>query len=324
MDEKKVAGLNPVERHIETVNEFFNEAIPNSDEPNKVRFNILNSPSLYLPTINKVSKLLGFTFNHNTIFSALESQYSKPLDVSRGSRYELSKKGVSQKTARKLINWLKSIPFPWEAFLNESFIQELERYLQVNSNAGDWLGIINGYHLQIEQNEQSEEGRELLLFLQFTKRRCDAEVEFLLRVNKETEEEKLSKGDSSKAIKVVESFWRENSRLSKCRVDRLAFASSLSEEGERLTSLQMLEAMEDYAFIYFDFYLEAITHYDIGVRIIHCQDQRKLINDLGFLTKSILTYAQNSHIKTCFDGVLECFKSSLFEFVGETSYRKLS
>lgn len=323
MGDDSVTKLTVLERNGDILDNFYEDLVSSLEDQNKVQLHILDSPSLYLPSLGKVSGLLGSTLNQKRVIDSLESYHSKPLSVSKGSRYALFKKGVSERTARKLLDWLKGIPLDWKELFNKRLMVKINRSAKVNSNASEWFPVINAFHMGIRQAGGNEEGAELTQLFNFIERRCNTEVELLLGIKKDIEDGKLSRDDTSAIFNILESFWRANSRLSSCSLESLANASRLFQQKEKLTKQQTMEVFKDYAYLYFDFYLDAITHYDIGFRMVNCTDTQ-LRNDLGILTRSIFAYTQENDIETCFAALLEEFKTNITKEVGDIGYRKLA
>jgi hypothetical protein len=98
----------------------------------------------------------------------------------------------------------------------------------------------------------------------------------------------------------------------------------LHSQQKSLTAQQTLTGIESYCYLCFDFYLQAITHYEVGCRMYYGKNKEKLENELGMITKAIYAYATDDAISTCFDGMLTELKEVSSELVGETSYRKLA
>lgn len=73
-----------------------------------------------------------------------------------------------------------------------------------------------------------------------------------------------------------------------------------------------------------DFYLEAITYFEIGVRYEYGNDPQNLKKEIGTITRSIYAFATNNTISTCFEALLIEYKKILTDLVGKTGFRDLA
>lgn len=75
-----------------------------TNDSNKISFKDHRSSFFYIPPISDVYTFFGFITNPKQLIDLLEKDYGYLLDISRTNKYALFDKGVSLKTARKVID----------------------------------------------------------------------------------------------------------------------------------------------------------------------------------------------------------------------------
>lgn len=301
----------------------FHEDLKNTaDENNKVKMTDFKSPSFYLPPISKVYALLGFITNQKQLIDLLESTYDTQLNVSRTNKYAIFKQGVGLRTVSKIIGWLKLIPFPFEQLASKKVMVKVNRAIKAGSNAANWFSGVNSFQVSFERSGQTE--HEFTLLFNFIEQRCNTEVAFLLDIKKEVKAGKLKSDDVEAAWNAQQPLWEYNPHIPKGTIKELANLALLHSQKKKLSEEQKLTFLEGYYYLTFDFYLEAITHYEIGYRLALGASMDKVKNEIGMISGAIYLYATDENIKTCFAGMLKMLKDTLSKLMGEVSYRKLA
>ncbi|MBB1398085.1 hypothetical protein [Pseudoalteromonas sp. SG44-8] len=301
----------------------FHEDLKNTtDENNKVKMTDFKSPSFYLPPISKVYALLGFITNQKQLIDLLESTYDTQLNVSRTNKYAFFKQGVGLRTVSKIIGWLKVIPFPFEQLANKKVMVKVNRAIKTGSNAASWFAGVNSFQVGFKRSGQTD--HEFTFLFNFIEQRCNTEVAFLLDIKKEVKAGKLSSSDIVTAWKAQYPLWENNPYIPSNVIEGFVEILVLHQQGSKLNEEQTLSFIESYIYLHFDFFLEAITHYEVGCRIYYGKNKDRIENELGMITKAIYAYATQDEVKSGFAGLLKEFKDFLSETIEETGYRKLA
>tara|TARA_R110002167_G_scaffold189959_2_gene392162 strand:+ start:1121 stop:2446 length:1326 start_codon:yes stop_codon:yes gene_type:complete len=301
------------------------EALNNSaDANNKVKINEYKSPSYYLPSIGYVSSLLGLPSTQKQLMDLVETTYITPLEISRSSKYDLFNKGVGPKTVSKLIDWFKKLPLPIEQLANQKLMNEVLHCQKAGSNAGNWFAAIQNFEAGF-MNTSNATVHEFEPLLDFIERRCNTEVDVLSDVRQKIKARVSNLTDLDVSCEVQHSLWSNSPCLSPHIIENVIQIIRMQTQQKNLTEQQTLTVLESYCYLSFDFYLEAISHYEVGCRLYYSKDQSKLEDELGMITEAINAYATDNKTKTCFDGMLGVLKDVVSEIVGvETGYRKLA
>lgn len=326
MDASKVTPIQHAEQNkqSDTVLDKFHEELKQSvDANNKVKINEFKSPSFYLPKLASVSEFLGFPSTQKQLINLLETTYDTPLDISRSSKYGLFGKGVGLKTVSKIIAWCKKLPLPFETMMTKKLIVKIERSTRAGSNAGHWYSAMQNFESGYKFAGGSGED-EFTALLEFLEQRCNTEVDLMLALKQKVKAGKLKSTDLAEAWKAQQPLWENNPFVPVNVTDNLVHIALLHSQQKPLTEQQTLTFVESYCYLCFDFYLDAITHYEVGCRMHYGKNKEKLENELGIITKAIYAYATDDSISTCFDGMLTELKGVASELVSETSYRKLA
>lgn len=320
MDVAKDKHSAILEQNTPILDKFHEDLKGSADKQNKVKINDFKSPSFYLPPISNLHELLGFITNQKQLIDLFESSFDKPLNISNTSKYAFFKQGVGLRAASKIVSWLKMIPFPWKELVNKKVMAKVIKSNRAGSNAGGWFSTISGFRA----SNYGKTAHEFTPLFNFIEKRCNTEVDLLLRVKEDVKAGKLTSDDIAAAWQAQQPLWADNPHVPQDVMNNFVELMLKHQQGDKLTEQQTLSFIECYLYLYFDFYIEAITHFEIGCRMRYGTDQDKIKNDLGMITKSINAYATQNDIKTCFAGMLKEFKDVLSETVSDTSYRKLA
>jgi hypothetical protein len=320
----KQANTTEQDKQNDVVLDKFHEELKSTaDDNNKVKINEFKSPSFYLPTLASVNEFLGFPSTQKQLIDLLETTYDIPLQISRTSKYGLFGKGVGLRTISKIISWCKKLPLPFETMMTKRLMVKIERSRKAGSNAGHWFSAIQNFEAGYKFAGGSGED-EFTALLEFLEYRCNTEVDLLLELKQKVKAGTLKATDFSEAWEAQQPLWENNPCIPAHVINNFTQMALLHSQKKSLTAQQTLTFIESYCYLCFDFYLEAITHYEVGCRMYYGKNEEKLENELGMITKAINAYATDEKIKTCFDGILIEFKDAVSELVGETSYRKLA
>jgi hypothetical protein len=301
----------------------FHEDLKNTaDGNNKVKMTDFKSPSFYLPPISEVYALLGFITNQKQLIDLLENTYDTQLNVSRTNKYAFFKQGVGLRTVSKIIGWLKLIPFPFEQLASKKVMVKVNRAIKAGSNAASWCAGVNSFQVGFKRSGQTD--HEFTFLFNFIEQRCNTEVDLLLNIKEDVKAGKLSSGDIAAAWKAQYPLWENNPYIPSNIIKDFVELLVLHQQGKKLNEEQTLSFIESYIYLYFDFFLEAVIHYEVGCRIYYGKSKDKIKNELGMITKAIYAYATQDEVKSCFAGLLKEFKDFLSETIEETGYRKLA
>ncbi|MBQ4852774.1 hypothetical protein [Pseudoalteromonas sp. MMG012] len=311
---------NTLERNRSITDKFHKDLIGSVDQQNKVKISDIKSMSFYLPPIIKVQELLGVISNQKQLIDLLESYFEKPLKISTTNKYAIFKQGVGLRTVNKIMSWVKEIPFPWEKLASKKVMTRVIKSNRAGSNAGAWLSTISGFRVSYH----SEKKDEFTPLFNFIEKRCSTEDDLILRVQKDVEAGKLKPNDIAAVWAAQQSLWVKNPYIPHDISENIIELMLKHQQRGKLTQQQTLDFIECYLYLFYDFYLEAITHFEIGCRMRYGTDQDKIENDLGMITKAINAYATQDDIRTCFAGILKEFRDALSQLGSETSFRKLA
>lgn len=318
----KTSGIKQFKNNDIVLDQFHEDLKNTADENNKVKMSDFKSPSFYLPPISKVYALLGFITNQKQLIDLLENTYDTQLNVSRTNQYAFFKQGVGLRTVSKIIGWLKLIPFPFEQLASKKVMAKVNRAIKTGSNAASWFTGVNSFQVGFKRSGQTE--HEFTLLFNFIEQRCNTEVDLLLNIKEDVKAGKLSSVDITAAWRAQYPLWENNPYIPSNVIEDFVEILLLHQQGNKLNEKQTLSFIESYIFLYFDFFLEAITHYEVGCRLYYGKNKDKIENELGMITKAIYAYATQDEVKSCFAGLLKEFKDFLSETIEETGYRKLA
>jgi len=324
MDALKATPI-PHTKQDDTALDNLHEILKQSaDGNNKIRINEFKSPSFYLPAIGNTSELLDFPSTQKQLLDLFETAYETPLNISRTSKFEFFNKGVGLRTVGKIIGWFKTLPLPFDQLATKRLMAKVIRSNKVGSNAGNWFSAIKNFEAGFQNTSESKE-HELGPLFDFILHRCNTDIKFLTLIRQQIKKDKIDTTDVAGAWKLQQPLWSDNSKVPDSALQTFEqHAEKLAVQPKSLTKQQTLDIAESYCHLCLDFYLEAITHYEIGCRFYYGKDPEKQKKELGMITKAILAYATDDNIKTCFDGMLTELKEVTSELVNETSYRKLA
>jgi hypothetical protein len=305
------------------LNEFANTLLKSSDANNKIKINEYKSPSFYLPPLSNVLEFLDYPSSQKQLMDLLEKSYEVPLEISRTSRYDFFSKGVGQRTVNKIITWCKKLPLPFETLVTKRLGAKIIRSIQVGSNAGNWYSALYNFDAGYKTTDAPSE-YELQPLFEFIKYRCKTEVSLLSKIRSKVIAGELESSDINARWGAQIELWSNSAGVTQVVIDDFAETLKVKSKKKNFTEQQTLTFVECYCQLNLDFYLEAITHYEVGCRMYYGKNKEKLEKELGMITKAINAYATDDNIETCFDGMLTELKAVASELTSEISFRKLA
>lgn len=297
--------------------ELFNSA----DSNNKIKIKEEKSAHYFLPPLQDFLELLNLPHTQREFLDLAESAFGINSKIGRSSKFAIFKEGVSKPTIKKLVNWYKRLPIPFEDILTEDNIAKIDRSSNVGSNAAAWLSTIPFYKVSANENGSEKELKPLFNFIDT---RCETEVFFAESLRKKVEAGELDRKDTTAIYNVVNTFWTNKTKTPKHAIGMLADIATHPDKLKKPTKEFTLSIIEGYCYMRFDFYLEAITYFEIGCRYEYGNDPQNLKKELGTITRSIYAFATNNTISTCFEALLIEYKKILTDLVGKTGFRDLA
>jgi hypothetical protein len=270
---------------------------------------VLKSPkfsSLFLPSPQEITELLGLPNNAVKLFPLLEEQYGYKLNISRSSRAELDKNGVAKPTVNKLYRWVSNLPIPFKKIIDLPMFLKVFRAMRKNSNAGLWYSIMKGLR-------SSSHDSELVTVCDFIEERANADYQMVKTIKSQIKLGLIDKNDGNAAWHIQLATWHESSLVPS---DQLEFYSRypkapddpMFQQEEGINAL--LEAVYH---LHFDFYLAAIASFEIGLVLYDDRnyDHIDVDNYTGLFSSVINTWVIEDKKTMCFEAMLAEFKKLL-------------
>jgi hypothetical protein len=262
------------------------------DENGKITFKPISKKNLYLPPITSVLIDLGFKASLQNLVQYASDEFNKPASLSKSSIRNISKKGISVKSANKLVTWLREImPTSFEkSLIKKSLSFKLMRVAITGSTSSEWLPAINGLETSMEKDGLSDLCKPLFNFL---KVRCETEASILRSARRDIKSGKLDPNDLKMTWERYITAWSLHSLVPKEQLDSM---TSFIGETRKIADIKekdetpiILPTM----YLTYDFYLDFIAHYEVSflmymntyVKKVPALKSKKLI-----LTKSIENY----------------------------------
>ena len=305
------------------LNKWRKHLIKRSDKNNKIQIKDVKFPSFYLPPLSDSAELFGNITSQKQIIDILEKRHNTDLEISNASRYALYGKGIGLRTFDKLIVWLNKIPMNFDNMFTDKLMARVLSSIKVGSNAGGWLAAIHSWEVNLTASDIT--GRhECEPLFSFITHRCNTDKKLLAGIIKEIKSGKIKTDDLAAVWQHQKMLWRDNPYIPSGIIENVFTLSELRRKKATINKEERLSIIESECYLLFDFYMEIITHYEIGCRIYFTKENDEISKDLGLITKIIEAYATDDAINTCFDSMIRQFTISFTELVGETGYRKLA
>lgn len=297
--------------------ELFNSA----DSNNKIKFKDEKSPYYFLPPLQDFLELLNLPHTQKQLLDLAESAFGIDSKIGRSSKFAIFGNGVGKQVISKLLGFYKNLPIPFDDVFTPKNLNKIDKSAKVGSNAVHWLSAVPFYKLSAPDGESDKELEPLFLFIE---KRCQTEVRFLEYVREKIKNDKIDREDTVIIYKYISVFWKNETKVPEHAVHTLGNIIKYPERLKKPSKEDTLSAIESYCFMNLDFYLEAITYFEIGVRYEYGNDPQNLKKEIGTITRSIYAFATNNTISTCFEALLIEYKKILTDLVGKTGFRDLA
>jgi hypothetical protein len=300
-----------------------------ADRGGKIRLHNQGMKALFLPSAETASYFIfgksGFLKN----IEMIEEKEQLPLNISRSGRYDLiGKKGVAARSATKLISWLKSV-IPPTLFTQDSESQQVSTAIKVGSNAADWLMVINSFEKGFKSSGTNE-SHEFYPLFDYINKRCEADIFQCKEATRQITTSNINETDLSAAWLQYKPLWLEHSLVSEDRLNEFTeVLGHMSLNGQQvdktlMTDTEKLTFFRGYFTQYFDFYFGAISSYEVGCVLFYADDIEVAKSKQGILCRSLITYATDPAIKSCFGALLLELEIVVEELVGAVGKRKIA
>jgi hypothetical protein len=259
------------------------------DENGKIAFKPISKKNLYLPPITSVLSDLGFKANLQKLVEYAGNEAGKPIPISPSSITNISTKGISVKSAKKVVMWFTGIiPKPIKAaIIKRSLSFKSLRIAITGSTSSEWLPFISGMEATMPKDDVSELFVPLFNFL---KSRSEAESSHLRSARHDIKYKKIDVNDFKIVWKRYIDIWAQYSQVPADQLDSITHIigntsnrSDISAKDQELAALPLI-------YLRYDFYLEIIAHYEVTLLLFfdkHIKEIPDLKSKKWLLTKSI-------------------------------------
>jgi len=301
------------------------------DENGKVTFKPISKKNPYLPPITSVLSDLGFKTNLQKLVEYAGNEAGKPIPISPSSITNISTKGISVKSAKKVVTWLREImPTSFEkALIKKALSFKLMRVAITGSTSSEWLPAINGLEVSMEKDGLSDLCKPLFNFL---KVRCETEASILRSARRDIKSGKLDPNDLKMAWERHIEAWSLHSLVPKEQLDSITSFISETRSTPDIKERDETPVILPTMYLTYDFYLDFIAHYEVSF-LMYMNTYVKKIPDLKskkwILTKAIENYvspleaanneasssdSHNTHApRTLFGSMLQVLKDEMGE-----------
>jgi hypothetical protein len=275
----------------------------------KLRFSKFGSKSIYLPSWSTVMHFLGWTNPSLEMLSLIEEHSGVPLKVSRTARYDLfTQKGVAERSGVEIFNWLTTTAEPFFKQSHLNLQADIERSIKVGSNAGDWLSGITGFKTQARLND-NDDYFELGPLLGYLEQRCREDITFLESTKRKINLQQIDTSRPDTCWELQLPIWQASSLVEEAVLNEFLFHIKNIVSKEEYTNTQKLAFIRCYLPVYFDFYFGAFASFEVGCVLYYREEQKSLKSKKGVLNRVITSYAINTKIKSCFEALLDEFRT---------------
>ncbi|WP_024611682.1 hypothetical protein [Pseudoalteromonas sp. TB64] len=301
--------------------QFEEELFNSADSNNKIKIKEEKSGYYFLPPLQDSLELLNLPHTQKQLLDLAESVFETSSKIGRSSKFALFRGGVSPRVISKLVDFYKNLPIPFDTIFTTENLNKIDKSAKVGSNAVNWLFAIPSYKLSAPNDESDKELKPLFHFIE---KRCETEATFVESFREKIKNGDIDREDTVAIYKHANVFWISETKVPKHAIRTLGNIVKYPERLKKPTKEDTLSVIESYCFMNLDFYLEAITYFEIGLRYEYGNDPQNLKNELGTITRSIYAFATNNNINTCFEALLIEYKKILTDLVGKTGFRDLA
>jgi hypothetical protein len=262
------------------------------NENGKVTFKPISKKNLYLPPITSVLIDLGFKASLQNLAQYASDEFNKPTSLSKSSIRNISEKGISVKSANKLVAWFRGIiPTSFEkALIKRATSFKLMRVAMSGSTSSEWYPFIHGQELSLKKEGLSDLFKPLFNFL---KVRCETESFILRSARRDIKSGKLDPNDLKMTWERYITAWSLHSLVPKEQLDSMTSFIGEARDASDIKEKDETPAVLPIIYLTYDFYLDFIAHYEVSF-LMYMNTYVKKVPDLEskkwILTKSIENY----------------------------------
>lgn len=299
------------------------------DANGKVTYKPIDFNNFYLPPLASVFSDLGYKPTLTNFVEHLNNDFDKPIGISKSSIRNISRKGISEKYGRRLLTWFKealstSIDF---TELKKAATIKLLRIAFTRSTSSEWYTFIQGFEIPRKDSNLSDVYKPLLNFL---KVRSEEDALHIRRLRRDVKSKIIDVNNLAMLWKPYIDIWVKHSKVPKEQLDSFINFIGDCRNTSEIEAKDEAQGMLPLMYLTYDFYLEFIAHYEVGILIsINSNDEAvpNLKSKKWLLTKAFENYlapldpgntelfTRNSHNehspKTLFGAMLKVLKDEM-------------
>lgn len=272
----------------------------------------------YLPSPSNLITSLGINASTLSFIQAVERECDSTLDLSDSTKRNLGTVGVGSNSAQKIVDWTKSILNP-DLLTQITLLAHNSSEFSFNKSSSislEWLAFLEGISRSPQRKKLNINDQTLFNFIN---KRCRNENSLYENIINKIRDSSLEVKNLKEIWQLMKVLWANDTLVPK---EKLNLISTFFDDSD-ITDESLAEDNQElfHASIYleYDFYLEAIAHFEVGVlmyfkRIIEIPN----IQECGFvLLPAIKAYSlsaedtEYSSIGSCFGGLLSVLKEML-------------
>lgn len=315
--------VTPTQQDSQFLEQAFNELSQKPEADGKIKIKEQSNPYHYLPPINEALSLLGGPKNFPQVITLYEEYYKTPADLKKSSKHNLFSKGAGIKTLKQLFAWLAKLPVPYARLFSYQLLRNIVKGSIAGSNIGSWLSAIHSFELRYKETSP-DPNHEFGPLFTFIKQRGNAEVAFLTQAKKKINSKALDQNNVAALWSELQHLWREHTRVPEEVLQQMTNFYDNKFSPKTATPEQTLLLLKCHYSFKFDFYLEAITSYEIGCALYFSEDKNDAHIGKSIITRAITAYATNKKIRCCFEGLLLEYEDLLTQITGKFSKHELA
>lgn len=299
------------------------------DANGKVTYKPIDFNNFYLPPLASVFSDLGYKPTLTNFVEHLNNDFDKPIGISKSSIRNISRKGISEKSGRRLLTWFKealstSIDF---AILKKAATVTSLRIAFTRSTSSEWYPAMQSFEILLKRDKLGDLYRPIIHFL---KNRSAADASHIRRLRRDVKSKKIDVNNLAMLWKPYIDIWMKHSKLPKEQLDSFINFIGDCRNTSEIEAKDEAQGMLPLMYLTYDFYLEFIAHYEVGI-LISINSNDEAVPDLKskkwLLTKAFENYlapldpenselfTRNSHNehspKTLFGAMLKVLKDEM-------------
>ncbi|WP_298443811.1 hypothetical protein [uncultured Ferrimonas sp.] len=277
----------------------------------KVHFTPLKHNHLFLPPVNKFIEFIGVQFSYPRLFKLLEKQSGYRLNLSNSTIANfIGSTGISQKSAKKLNEWLTQAAEPLRKMFSVPESKEVERAQLARSNGADWLSARLG--LKGSPAIKGSSKSELLLTMQFVQQRANADTELFEIVRAFVATNPNNKEDPQVQWQLIKPVWEQFSLIPQAELERFGRYMLQRDSLHQLAGSDKLALVKCGFYLVLDFYLHMLASFEVGTVVLSGEPEDKLRKVPWLLCRALSRVADPDGAPvTCFGALLEELRLSV-------------